>query len=88
MAALVEKITPDGVTVTLVNTNQFDPRTVIVQSGAYGEHQFTTVSSKSSKVEVNGNAFPVRLEPGAGATFEIGMRLFVNQPTLSFPWDR
>jgi hypothetical protein len=88
VAALVEKITPGGVTVTLVNTNQLEPRTVVVQSGAYGEHQFTTVSLNSSKVDVNGNTFPVRLEPGAGATFEIGMRLFANQPTLSFPWER
>jgi hypothetical protein len=71
-----------------VNTNQLEPRTVIVQSGAYGEHQFTTVSSNSFKSEINGNSFPVRLEPGAGATIEIGMRLFASQPALSFPWDR
>ena len=38
MAALVEKLTADQATVTLVNVNPVDARTVIVQAGAYGEH--------------------------------------------------
>src|SRR5262245_1224936 len=44
VAALVEKMTADEVTLTLVNANQLEGRTVVVQAGGYGEHQFSSVS--------------------------------------------
>ena len=39
VAALVEKIERDSVTLTLINTSASTPRRLIVQMGAYGEHQ-------------------------------------------------
>src|SRR5881398_1710004 len=44
VAALVERITPTEATVTLVNINQLQPRTVVVQGGAYAEHQIESAS--------------------------------------------
>jgi hypothetical protein len=88
VAALVERITPQGITLTLVNVNQTEPRTVVVQAGAYGEHRFRSVSAAGNAVDVNGPDFRVRLAPGAGETFEIGMDLFARQPSLAFPWER
>jgi hypothetical protein len=43
VAALVTAVKPDGVTLELVNLSPFETREVIVQAGAFGEHQFTTV---------------------------------------------
>ena len=88
VAALVGKITPEGITLTLVNTNQVEHRTVVVQAGAYGEHQFTSVASGNGMTEVRAAHFEVRLAPGAGDKMTIGMRRYVNQPALAFPWDR
>ncbi|HUG93878.1 MAG TPA: hypothetical protein VML55_23820, partial [Planctomycetaceae bacterium] len=40
VAALVEEMSGDHVTVTLVNVNQVSPRAVTIQAGAYAEHRF------------------------------------------------
>ena len=44
VAALVEAMGTDEVTVMLVNMNQSHGRTVMVQGGAYAEHQIHTVA--------------------------------------------
>src|SRR5262249_46492616 len=88
VAALVEKLTGDSVTVTLININQIDGREVVLQAGGYGEHRFLTMETNGKKVAVNGPHFTVRLAAGAGARLTIGMRRYVNQPSMAFPWDR
>jgi len=87
VGALVESITADGIRLKLVNLDQVEPRTVIVQSGAYGEHQFGSVKHGDANVEVSGQRFQVRLAPGAGATLQVAISLFKNQPSVGFPWD-
>jgi hypothetical protein len=86
VAALVDSMAADSVTVTLVNLDPTDAKTVTVQGGAYGEHQVTAVMQGEKRVEVNGRSFDVRLAPGAGAKLKIEMKRFANEPTLSFPW--
>ncbi len=88
VAALVETIGRDSVTLTLVNTNRSVPRRLIVQMGAYGEHQATSVRLGDRTLPVNASQFEVRLAAGAGERLVIGTRRFVNDPTLQFPWDR
>lgn len=88
VGALVSKITPEGITLTLVNTNPLEARTVLVQMGAYGEHQATTVGVAGKSTTVDAPVFTVRLAPGAGETLTVGMRRYTHQPTLAFPWDR
>ncbi len=46
VAALVTKLRADGAELELINLNPFESRQVIVQGGAFGEHQFTTVRYK------------------------------------------
>jgi hypothetical protein len=74
--------------VTLVNTSVSQPRSVVVQAGAYAEHQFESVECNGQTSRVNDRAFTVKLAPGAGARLTITMRRYVNQPTVAFPWDR
>ena len=45
VAALVSELSDTRTTVTLVNLSPSQPRTVIVQGGAYGEHQLVSVTS-------------------------------------------
>jgi hypothetical protein len=87
-AALIEKMTDDSVVLTLVNVNQLQPRTVVVQAGGYGEHQFVSATMNGQKVNVDGSSITVRLEPGCGGRLLLKMKRHVNQPTLAFPWDR
>jgi hypothetical protein len=88
VGALVEKITPAGITLTLVNVHPLETRTVLVQMGAYGEHQATTLTAASQTTTIDAPFFTVRLAPGAGETLTVGMRRYVHQPSLAFPWNR
>lgn len=86
VAALIDRITPDGVEVTLCNTSPVTARTVIVQAGGYGEHQFTEAVADGQTTPINGSRLAVRLEPGCGIRLALKMRRFANAPTLAAPW--
>ncbi|MEM7030175.1 MAG: hypothetical protein AAF629_11460 [Chloroflexota bacterium] len=88
VAALVEEISDNSVTLTLVNLNQIEARTVIVQGGGYAEHEISSVTVNGQATEVGRSAFSVQLAPGCGSELQIGLKRFANQPVLSFPWHR
>jgi hypothetical protein len=85
VAALVEKMTADSVTVTLVNTNPVESRRLIVQAGTHAEHQFSEAGVEGKTVPVDAPALTIDLAAGAGTRLVLKMRRFVNQPTWSFP---
>ena len=78
----MSELTADGTTVTLVNLSPSAARTVTVQAGGYGEHQFRTVETGGKTTPVNGNIFAVELAPGAGAVLKIAMTRYANQPKV------
>jgi hypothetical protein len=86
VAALVERITEDEVTVTLVNVSQTDDRAVVVQGGAYAEHQIASVTAEGQTVAIDHPHVAVTLAPGAGARLRVTLRRYANQPTFAFPW--
>jgi hypothetical protein len=88
VAALVEKIEPDSVTLYLSNTSTVGTRRLIVQMGAYGEHQAVSVTAGGRTTRIDAPTFEVRLAPGAGEELKIAVKRYVNDPTLAFPWDR
>jgi hypothetical protein len=88
VAALVETMTADSVTLTLVNVDPINERRLVVQAGGYGEHQFLSVESGGQVRKIDATHFGVRLAAGAGGRLTVRMRRFVNQPVLAFPWDR
>ena len=88
VAALVEKMTADDVTVSLVNINPVTERKVVVQGGAYAEHQLLSASVDDREVPIDHSFFTIRLAPGAGSRVAIKMKRYANQPTFAFPWDR
>jgi hypothetical protein len=86
VAALVTEMQPDFVRLRLVNISQVEPRSMIVQSGAYGEHQIRHVTVAGKSKAVSGRFFTVRLAPGAGTELVIHDDRYANQPTMSMPW--
>ncbi len=88
VAALVQKLTADSVTLTLVNTSQTSGRRVTVQAGAYAEHKFGAIASNDQTVDISSDTFDVNLAPGAGAQLHITTDRYTNTPTLAFPWRR
>lgn len=88
VAALVEGMTDATTTLSLVNVNPVESRKLIVQAGAYAEHQVTAVEIDGHVHSLDGPFFTVELAPGAGARLVIQQNRYVNQPTLAHPWDR
>jgi hypothetical protein len=86
VAALVDSLTPDSAGVTLVNVNQLEPRTVIIQAGGYAGHEFVSVTRDGQTVPLKGPHVTVWLAPGAGTRLAFQIRRHVNQPTMRFPW--
>lgn len=88
VAALVTGLDADSARLTLVNLHPVHSRVVTVQVGGYAEHRFTRVKSEDKSFELDGSQLSVALAPGAGAEIELGMRRFVQGPTLKMPWER
>lgn len=86
VAALVEAFDGTRVRVTLVNINQIEPRTVLVQGGAYAEHQFTLVELPAGQRRLDAPRFTVCLQPGCGGTLTLHQHRYANPPTLALPW--
>ena len=87
VGALVEKITSDTVGIHLVNVSQAEPRTVVVQTGAYGENRCLQVTCNRRTVDVNSHYFAVRLEAGCGGYLELKVDRFANRPRARLPWQ-
>ncbi len=78
VAALIEKLTADLTVVQLVNISPLRARRVILQAGAYGEHEFTSPQK--------GKWLTVELPPATSIRLELGTRRFVNRPSYAQPW--
>lgn len=86
VAALVERLTHDSVTVTLVNLDPISPRSLIVQAGGYREHEFTSLRLGDTSRPVKASAMRFEIAPGAGERVVLAMRRYAASPTLNQPW--
>jgi hypothetical protein len=86
VGALVEGMTGDDTTLSLVNLSQVDARTVVVQGGAYAEHQLLSATIGGQEINIGHPWFTVRLAAGSGATVTLRMERYANRPTLVHPW--
>ena len=90
VAALVERLTPRGIRLHLVNLNPTRTRRVIVQGGMFAEHQILRVRQVVHYPyqfdNINDRRFEVELVPGAVGRLEIDMKRFAHPPTYAFPW--
>ncbi len=89
VAALVDKVSTDGASVTLVNTDPAETRTVLVQSGMFGEHEFTWAQQdEGERVDIDGKWFRVQLGPSAQARLQLGLKRFAHRPAYGHPkWE-
>lgn len=87
VAALIDEMTDDRVSVTLVNVSQLESRAVVVQAGGYAEHRFTSVKIGEHSQPLDGPHLSVKLAPGAGARLTFTMKRYSLKPTMAFPWN-
>jgi hypothetical protein len=90
VAALVERLTPEGIRLHLVNLNPSESRSVVVQAGMFGEHEFVRVRQVMHYPyqfhTIGARRFRVDLAPAAVGRLEVDMKRFVHPPTYAFPW--
>ncbi|MBI1925163.1 hypothetical protein HYR99_13055 [Candidatus Poribacteria bacterium] len=88
VAALVTRLAPEGLDLTLVNLSVHATRDVIAGAGSFGEHQFKHVKvvGSDAPVPVDDRYFQVRLLPGTEIDLNITMERFCNKPSYAFPW--
>jgi hypothetical protein len=88
VGALVHALDADSARVILVNTNPLEPRRLIAQAGAFGEHRFTQVrdlSNASQSLSVHDKWLEVHLAPGGVVDLELGMERYVHSPSYEQP---
>ena len=88
VAALVSELSDTRTTVTLVNLNVSETRTVIVQGGGYGEHQLLSVTAGGRTTPIDSPLLTVQLDPRCGQTLVLEMKRYANRPTVLHPWHR
>ncbi len=90
VAALVERLTPGGIRLSLANLHSSEKRRVILQAGMFGEHEFTRVRQVVHYPyqfdQIDARRFVVELPPNAVGRLEIGIKRFAHPPTYAFPW--
>ena len=86
VAAFVDMLAPDAAGIQLVNLSTMETRNLIVQAGAFGEHQFSELRYDEKVLPINSKYFRVSLPPSASIRVEAGMNRFVNNPSYAFPW--
>ena len=98
VSALVESLQEKQVSLRLVNLDPVEKKELIIQAGAFGEHQFTNIQylntdesgvhqEKQSKL-VDGKYVKIILPPSTSILLELGMARFTNQPSYRFPWHK
>lgn len=88
VAALVDNMSADRVSVTLVNVSAIASRQVIVQAGGYAEHRFTSVTLNDQTIPLTATNVLLNLAPGSGQRLTFTMKTYCERPTLAMPWDR
>jgi hypothetical protein len=88
IAAIVDRLTDTQTGITLVNLNPVAGHSVVVQGGAYAEHQFADVTVNGRKQTIDAPSFTVELAPGSGVHLVLSTHRYVNPPSLKFPWDQ
>jgi hypothetical protein len=87
VAALVETLDGEQTVIRLVNLNQTEARSVVIQGGGYGEHQILTAEIGGERTPVDGAWCTVWLAPGCGDVVTLTMARYANRPTMLLPWD-
>jgi hypothetical protein len=90
VAALVDRVSDSGFRVQLVNLDPQRSKSVILQAGAFGEHDFDHVrmDDDADGIDIGGQWLQVNLAPAAGTVLDLTVRRFVRSPSYDTPWQK
>jgi len=91
VGVLVTALDADSIHVTLANTSLLQERRLILQAGAFGEHEFTDAAESAAggtlaaPVTVQAKHLSVVLPPGRSLSLRLGMRRYRFVPSYAQP---
>ncbi|MCC5829809.1 MAG: hypothetical protein JJU36_10225 [Phycisphaeraceae bacterium] len=88
VAMNVERITADGIELSVVNLNQTESRVLVIQMGAYGESRCVFVRRGRETIDVDSHYFVVDLAPGSGGKLMLAIDRRAYAPRAGLPWLR
>ena len=91
VSALVSQIDEQGIRLTLANLHPMQTRRVIVQAGAFAEHEFTEAryqddSGAETVVPIGGEYVEFVLGPGTVLEVSLGLKRYCRVPSYQLPW--
>ena len=94
IAALVEELGSEHARLTIANTDAEITRSVIIQGGAFGEHQIRSVDcldedgAITSSLPIDHKHLCVSLEAGSVLRLKLNMERYSNRPSYDTPWEK
>jgi hypothetical protein len=85
VAVAVGQSQGDSATVEFVNLNPLEERRVLLQAGAFAEHQIVMAESMGSETTVGGAHLFVTLPPASSGSLRLRFRRYASTPTYAFP---
>lgn len=91
VAALVRSVGKNHVDLTICNIHPQQTQTILIQAGAFSEHEFTTVrysddAGQTIMADVQNTCFELEMGPGTVLDLQIGINRFAHQPTYNMPF--
>ncbi|HIQ20151.1 MAG TPA: hypothetical protein EYH34_02780 [Planctomycetes bacterium] len=86
-AILVDRLGGESLSLVAVNLHPGQPREVILQAGAFGEHRFVEARHRGQVLAVNDSCLTLRLSPGAVGRVDLALERFAAPPRYAFPWQ-
>jgi len=87
VSVLVDSISKESYSVHIANIGS-QVRTLVLQAGGFGEHQFLAVEIDGKRSEINDKYLSITLEAHAQAKLVFTVRRFANDPTYETPWSK
>ena len=90
VGALVDEVGTDSAHLTLANTDPVAAHPVLLQAGAFGEHEFTHAvveedDGATRRLPVDGKHLRVDLGPGARLQLQLGLHRYAHRPAYAVP---
>ena len=86
VSALCSSLREDGATLTLCNLSGEKERELVIQGGAYGEHEIVSYAYDGVTVPVGGKWAQITLAPGTLVTLEVKLARYAYQPSFEEPF--
>jgi hypothetical protein len=86
VAVLVRRVDAEGVDVDIINTSASAERELVIQGGAFAEHEIVGLTCEGRDEAVGDTHLSVGLAPGSGGSLRLHLARHTRPATYAHPW--